>query len=69
MPLMDERQLVDGNYRAGNGGFAGEIGYLGGLGATRYATVSTDTSLRKGTEGLGVDIEKVADFGYRGIPR
>jgi len=56
----------------GNGGFAGEIGYLG-LGSSvqhGYATVSTDTGHSgEGTEAswaLGHP-EKVADFGYRGI--
>ncbi|HTX77612.1 MAG TPA: tannase/feruloyl esterase family alpha/beta hydrolase [Terracidiphilus sp.] len=57
---------------AGNGGFAGSIGYdnLGAAVARGYAAVGTDT----GHSGSGIDArwalghpEKVADFGWRGI--
>jgi hypothetical protein len=63
----------NGKFRGeGNGGFAGEIGYLGmgrALGQG-YATAGTDTGhLGGGTDAswaLGHP-EKVTDFGYRGI--
>ena len=56
----------------GNGGFAGEIGYFGlGLAVQQgYAAVGTDTGHSAGgtdaSWALG-HLEKVADFGYRGI--